>query len=132
MKREVDPKRTRKALRAVRKIAALNQPDPETGEIKAAENYSAWENEFLGEVEKRLDKHGSAFHDLSKGRADDALSMLQAAKLREIAAKARGKKDKDGSIKPRKAMQTRKPLRAKKPMGGARPMRVRQIDEDEE
>jgi hypothetical protein len=100
MPREVDPKRTRKAKRIVRKLAAMEAPDPETGEIKAAESYSDWERTFLGEVEGRLDKYGSAFHNLSKGRAEEALSSLQHVKLREIAAKARGK--------------PRKPLRAKK------------------
>jgi hypothetical protein len=127
--REVDPRRTRKALRAVRKIAALDKPDPETGEIKSAESYSAWEKEFLGEVEQRLDKFGSAFHDLSKGRADEALSMLQGAKLKEIAAKAKGaRKNKYGEDKDaakaakakengaRGGFTTRKPLRAKRPM----------------
>ena len=99
MPREVDPKRTRKAKRIVRKLAAMEAPDPETGEIKAAESYSDWERTFLGEVEGRLDKYGSAFHNLSKGRAEEALSSLQHVKLREIAAKARGK--------------PRKPLRAK-------------------
>lgn len=107
MPREVDPKRTRKAQRIVRKLAAMNQPDPETGEIKAAESYSNWEETFLGEVEGRLGKYGSAFANLSKGRPDEALSTLQHIKLREIAAKARGK--------------ARKPLRAKKPMRPKRP-----------
>ena len=72
MPREVDPKRTRKAKRIVRKLAAMEAPDPETGEIKAAESYSDWERTFLGEVEGRLDKYGSAFHNLSKGRAEEA------------------------------------------------------------
>jgi hypothetical protein len=119
----------------VRKIAALNQPDPETGEIKAAENFSAWENEFLTEVEQRLDKYGSAFHDLSKGRADDALSMLQSGKLKEIAAKARGKKNKFGEPKEKppglstkKGFTTRKPLQAKKGMPARRP--PRQIEDE--
>ena len=101
MPREVDPKRTRKARRIVRKLMALETPDPETGEIRAAENYSDWERTFLGEVDGRLDKYGSAFANLTKGRAEEALSNLQSVKLREIAAKARGK--------------ARKPLRAKKP-----------------
>jgi hypothetical protein len=100
--RAVDPRRTRKALKAVRKLAALQVPDPQTGEIKAAADYSDWERTFLGEVEGRLDKYGSAFANLSKGRAEEALSDLQTAKLSEIAAKARGR--------------PRKPLRAKKPM----------------
>ena len=109
MGRDVDPKQTRKALRIVRKLAAKSAApetiDPETGEVKPGEgvvDYSQWENEFLTEVDKRLEKYGSAFNDLGKGRKEDALSMLQTVKLKEIAAKARGKK--------RKGMTTKKPL----------------------
>jgi len=109
MPREVDSKQTRKALRIIRKLAAKGSApetiDPETGEVKAGSaevDYSQWENEFLTEVDKRLEKYGSAFNDLSKGRKDDALSSLQTVKLKEIAAKARGKK--------RKGMTTKKPL----------------------
>lgn len=113
MPREVDPKRTRKALRIVRKLAAKSAApeviDPETGEIEDAPggvDYSSWENQFLGEVGARLEKYGSAFHNLDKGRPEDALSLLQTVKLKEIAAKARGKK--------RKGLTTRKPLGSKK------------------
>ena len=89
MPREVDPKRTRKALRQVRKLAALQ--DPATlAEGETAPDYSGWEKEFLSEVEARLDKYGSAFADLGKGRPDEALSNLQAQKLKEIARKAKG------------------------------------------
>jgi hypothetical protein len=109
MGRDVDPKQTRKALRIVRKLAAKSAApetiDPETGEVKPGEgvvDYSQWENEFLTEVDKRLEKYGSAFNDLGKGRKEDALSMLQTVKLKEIAAKARGKK--------RKGLTTKKPL----------------------
>ncbi|MEZ5970444.1 MAG: hypothetical protein R3C31_01375 [Hyphomonadaceae bacterium] len=109
MPRDVDRKQTRKALRIIRKLAAQGSApetvDPETGEVKPGEgavDYSAWENEFLTEVDQRLEKYGSAFADLSKGRKDDALSTLQTVKLKEIAAKARGKK--------RKGLTTKKPL----------------------
>ncbi|ANP47097.1 hypothetical protein [Candidatus Viadribacter manganicus] len=109
MAREVDPKQTRKALRIIRKLAAKSAApeaiDPETGEVKPGEgavDYSQWETAFLTEVDKRLEKYGSAFNDLSKGRKDEALSSLQTVKLKEIAAKARGKK--------RKGMTTKKPL----------------------
>jgi hypothetical protein len=109
MPRDVDPKRTRKALRIVRKLAAQGAAaeaiDPDTGEIRPGEgavDYSAWENEFLSEVDKRLEQYGSAFHNLAKGRKDEALSTLQTVKLKEIAAKARGKK--------RKGLTTKKPL----------------------
>jgi hypothetical protein len=107
--RDVDRKKTRKALRIIRKLAAKGAAsetiDPETGEIKPGEgavDYSHWENEFLTEVDQRLEKYGSAFHDLSKGRKEEALSNLQTVKLKEIAAKARGKK--------RKGLTTKKPL----------------------
>jgi len=113
MARTVDPKQTRKALRIIRKLAAKSAApesiDPETGEIKPGEgavDYSHWENEFLTEVDQRLEKYGSAFRDLSKGRREDALSQLQTVKLKEIAAKARGKK--------RKGLTTKKPLGWKK------------------
>ncbi len=109
MPREVDPKRTRKALALVRKLAdagaRAETVDPETGELKPVGDtvdYSGWEKDFLGEVGTRLEKYGSAFHNLSKGRKDEALSMLQTVKLKEIAAKARGKK--------RKGLTTKRPL----------------------
>jgi hypothetical protein len=109
MPREVDPKKTRKAQRLIRKLAAqgdtLETIDPETGEIKpgsGAVDYSQWEKDFLGEVDGRLGKYGSAFANLSKGRKEEALSALQTVKLKEIAAKARGKK--------RKGLTTKKPL----------------------
>jgi hypothetical protein len=109
MARDVDPKRTKKALRAVRKLAAQAKApetiDPETGEIKpgaGAVDYSPWETEFLSAVDARLEKYGSAFRNLSKGGKEDALSHLQTVKIREIAAKARGKK--------RKGLTTKKPL----------------------
>ena len=122
MARDVDRKKTRKAQRLIRKLAARgNAPetiDPETGEIKRGEgavDYSHWENEFLTEVDQRLEKYGSAFHDLSKGRKEEALSNLQTVKLKEIAAKARGKK--------RKGLTTKKPLGWKK---RAAPSRIRE------
>ncbi len=99
--RAVDPRRTRKALRAVAKLAALQDPDPETGEVEAAQAYSGWEQDFLGEVGKRLETYGSAFNDLSKGRSEEALSALQHQKLKEIEAKARGKPRKPLRAKPR-------------------------------
>jgi len=40
-------------------------------------------------LEARLDKYGSAFADLGKGAPDEALSRLQAQKLKEIEKKAR-------------------------------------------
>lgn len=123
MARDIDPKQTRKALRIVRKLAAKSAApetvDPETGEVKPGEgaiDYSQWETEFLTEVDQRLEKYGSAFADLSKGRKEDALSMLQTVKLKEIAAKARGKK--------------RKGLTTKKPLGWKQRQRPNRSDEE--
>jgi len=113
MPREVDAKKTRKAQRLIRKLAAQSTApetvDPETGEIKPGSgeiDYSQWEKDFLGEVDARLTKYGSAFANLSKGHKEEALSTLQTVKLKEIAAKARGKK--------RKGLTTKKPLGWKK------------------
>lgn len=113
MARDVDPRKTRKALRIVRKLAAVGAApetaDPETGELRPGEgsvDYSQWERDFLGEVDARLEKYGSAFANLSKGSKEEALSNLQTVKLKEIAAKARGKK--------RKGLTTKKPLGWKK------------------
>jgi hypothetical protein len=112
MPREVDPKRTRKALRRVRRLAAL-QTDAET-----PPDYSGWEKEFLTEVEQRLDKFGSAFADLGKGRPDEALSTLQAQKLREIEQKAKGGKNDDGKLRPRSSFKRKQPPWAKDKSGG--------------
>jgi hypothetical protein len=95
MSRLVDPKRTRKAQRAVRALAEA-----------PVETLSDWEKAFLEALDGRLETYGSAFADLSKGAPDEALSRLQTVKLKEIAAKARGKQ--------RKPLQARKPLKAKR------------------
>ncbi|MET0182028.1 MAG: hypothetical protein ABW199_03985 [Caulobacterales bacterium] len=83
MARDVDPRRTRKAQRLVERLkrAAETSPDP----------LSNWEDQFLAEVDERLGKYGSSFRDLAKGAPDEAVSRLQAQKLKEIAAKASGK-----------------------------------------
>ena len=59
---------------------------------KSGVQLSDWEGEFLGSVEDRLKTYGRAFGDPEKGAAGQALSMLQAVKLKEITAKARGEK----------------------------------------
>lgn len=84
MAREIDDRKKRKALRKLRKAALL-------AEQGLGPPLSDWEKQFLEEVEARVEKYGSAFHDLDKGGADEALSALQQVKLREIDKKARGK-----------------------------------------
>ncbi|MEO8926905.1 MAG: hypothetical protein ABI306_07045 [Caulobacteraceae bacterium] len=57
---------------------------------RAGVDLSAWEGEFLGSVEERLNTYGRAFGDPEKGAAGAALSVLQGVKLKEISAKAKG------------------------------------------
>jgi len=84
--REVDDKKTRKALRRLaRAKRAAEQSDTPDNQL------SEWEDEFIGSLEERLDKFGSAFNDPDKGNLDDALSARQSLKLREIEKKAKGK-----------------------------------------
>ena len=60
---------------------------------------SVWEDEFLGSVAERVRTYGRAFADPEKGAPGQALSALQAVKLREIASKARGDKPKAPKIR---------------------------------
>lgn len=79
-----DPKAAAKraALNALKR--ARRQAD------RAGVKLSDWEGEFLGSVEDRLKTYGRAFGDPEKGAPGQALSALQAVKLREIAGKAKG------------------------------------------
>jgi hypothetical protein len=88
----------------VRRLIERGKDTPEDADAKRPD-YSPWEQEFLSEVDARLDRYGSAFYSLSKGRAEEPLSRLQTQKLKEISAKAKRK--------PRKALRTKKPLRPK-------------------
>ena len=76
----------RAALRQLRKVRRA--ADREGVEL------SEWEGEFLGSVEERVETHGRAFADPDKGAPGQALSALQARKLKEIAAKAKGEQPK--------------------------------------
>lgn len=100
--RKVDDKKTRKALRKLRR--AVEKAEEGGADAKLSD----WEQEFAQSVEQRLEKFGSAFTDSTKGRLDEPLSARQNAKLSEIAKKARGK---EGGLK-RSA-----PLGAKKKSG---------------
>lgn len=59
---------------------------------KAGVKLSDWEGEFLGSVSDRVKQYGRAFGDPEKGAPGQALSAMQAVKLKEIAAKAKGEK----------------------------------------
>ena len=49
-----------------------------------------WEDEFIGSVSERVKTYGRAFADPEKGAPGQSLSAMQARKLKEIAAKAKG------------------------------------------
>ncbi len=106
--RKVDERKTRKALRKVRRALDASEAGG------AGATLSEWEQEFAQSVEKRLTAYGSAFRDASKGRLEEPLSVRQAVKLTEIGRKARGRggalkrkpMKRSGAIK-RKARPTR-------------------------
>jgi hypothetical protein len=62
----------------------------ERAAAKTGVELSEWEGEFLTGVAERVKTYGRAFGDPDKGSPGQALSMLQAAKLRQITAKAKG------------------------------------------
>ena len=113
MPRDVDEKKTRKALRKLRKAKERAEADG----IELTE----WEQEFVEGVDERLTKYGSAFADPSLGSTEEALSIAQSEILRQLDKKSRGK---GGN-----GFTTRKPLKAKKGLDRPAP-RVRQLDDD--
>ena len=88
--------RERSARNAKRKLERLHRTLKESGEI------TDWEDEFSESVSERLDKFGSAFHDLEKGRPGDALSFSQKRVVSALnkkvkdAKKAKREKEKNG------------------------------------
>lgn len=85
MPREVDEKKTKRALRRLARAKAKAEAAGEDAKL------SEWEDEFVASVEDRLNTFGSAFNDPEKGQLDEALSGKQSLKLREIEKKAAGK-----------------------------------------
>ena len=59
---------------------------------RAGVTLSSWEGEFLGSVAERVKSYGRAFADPEKGAQGAALSQRQGVKLKEIVAKAKGKR----------------------------------------
>ena len=87
MKRTVPDRKAqakRAALNALKRARRMAE--------RAGVKLSDWEGEFLGSVEDRVKTFGRAFGDPEKGAPGEALSALQAVKLKEIAAKAKGEK----------------------------------------
>ena len=86
--------RARSASNARRKIARLHAKLTELGHI------SDFEDEFGESVLERLEKFGSAFHDLEKGRAGDALSIAQRQVVARMNKKVKDLKAKQKSGAP--------------------------------
>lgn len=135
MPREVDERKTRRALNRVRRAKG----DAE----QRGEELSGWESEFVESVETRLKTFGSAFNDPEKGDLSEPLSGRQRLKLNEVAKKAKGAAKAKKPPKPRKPLRARKPMnrgkgfgaKTKAPLGRPKPRRgegprVRDINDD--
>jgi hypothetical protein len=106
-------KRTAPDPRAAAKRAALNAlKRAQRKAARAGVTLSAWEDEFLGSVTDRLNTYGRAFADPEKGAPGQALSMMQAVKLKEIGAKAGGETRKPLKPRPGFRRNAQKPPRA--------------------
>jgi hypothetical protein len=128
-KREVDKRKTNKALRKLRRAA-------ERAAEEGGSGLTSWEKEFVEGVTGRLEKYGSAFRDPGKGRLEDALSERQTQVARVIEKKSRKSKAAAGSGSegdrkpdpPRSSFKRKSPMRSK-----TRPRwtpRVRDINDD--
>ncbi|MDZ4761268.1 MAG: hypothetical protein SGJ21_09375 [Alphaproteobacteria bacterium] len=82
MVREVDQKKTRKALRKLRRAASRVEAEGGPG-------LTDWEKGFVEGVTGRLETYGSAFRDPQKGALDEALSARQARIVRVLDKKGR-------------------------------------------
>jgi hypothetical protein len=119
MPREVDKRKTAKALRRLKRAAER----AETGDAKLTD----WEKEFVSGVRQRLETYGSAFRDPGKGRLEEALSARQTQVTRTIEKKTRPKLKQDaGKPEPEKP-RPRSSFKRKAPVSKAR---SRDINED--
>ncbi len=85
--REKDRKsRERSARKAQRKLERLKT------QLDACDDLSDWEKTFSESVSERLDKYGSAFNDLTKGRAGEALSFSQKRVMSDMRKKLKAQK----------------------------------------
>ena len=115
-------KRTPPDPRAQAKRAALNAlKRAQRKAARAGVTLSAWEDEFLGSVEERIKTYGRAFADPEKGAPGQALSAMQAVKLKEIAVKASGEKPKPPKPRARLARARISPPRPEGPVDHRNP-----------
>lgn len=131
-KREVDKRKTSKALRKLRRAA-------DRATEQGGSGLTTWEKDFVEGVTGRLEKYGSAFRDPGKGRLEEALSQRQAQVARVIDKKSRkGKtevgKASDSERKPQSGLKSQSTFKRKSPMRSkAKPgwtPRVRDINDD--
>ena len=100
-------KRSAPDPRAQAKRSALNALKRARRKVaRRGATLSPWEDEFLGSVEDRIRTYGRAFADPEKGAPGQALSAMQAVKLKEIAVKADGEKPK--AMKARSRLASRR------------------------
>ncbi len=111
-KREVDKRKTTKALRKLRRVA-------ERASEEGGPGLTTWEKDFVEGVTTRLETYGSAFRDPSRGNLEEALSARQAQITRVIDKKSRKSKTADSAKpnddkdeKPRSTFKQRQPMRA--------------------
>ena len=83
----------------------------ERAAVKSGVDLTPWEGDFLNDVSLRVKTYGRAFADPDKGAPGHALSMMQAYKLRQILAKAKGE-DKVGGASRRGHGAARRAQRA--------------------
>jgi hypothetical protein len=125
-KREVDKRKTNKALRKLKRAA-------ERASGEGGPGLTTWEKDFVDGVSGRLEKYGSAFRDPGKGRLEEALSQRQAHVARVIDKKSRGKaaaKAGDASKPPKAGGLRRSEFKRKAPMGRHSAPRVRDVNDD--
>lgn len=84
MAREVDKRKTGKALRKLKRVA-------ERAAAEGGPDLTDWEKDFVAGVSERLETYGSAFRDPTKGPLDEALSQRQAQIVRALDKKGRPK-----------------------------------------
>jgi hypothetical protein len=121
-KREVDKRKTRKALRKLRQAAERAEGDGGAG-------LTSWEKDFVEGVSKRLETYGSAFRDPGKGRLEEALSQRQAHVTRVLDKKSRKAKA-DSFKEAAKPGLQRSTLKRKAPLGSRPKPRVRDVNDD--
>jgi hypothetical protein len=124
--REVDKRKTGKALRRLKRVA---ERAAERAAAAGGPGLTDWEKDFVAGVSERLETYGSAFRDPAKGALDEALSQRQTQVVRALDKKGRPKNkeaEKPGEANPARPAP-RSTFKRKAPV---RTSRGRDINED--